>query len=122
MSDYDVGYGKTPEHSRYKKGQSGNPVGRPKKRKAIDSASIMNKILDESAIINVDGKQLKITKREAFHRILLKQATEGKSSSIKAVLRIAEEGVAVEGFVPDDLDAELLKNFIDRQLEVNDEP
>ena len=28
--DYEVGYGKPPEHGRFRKGQSGNPRGRPK--------------------------------------------------------------------------------------------
>jgi len=28
--DYEVGYGKPPRHTRFKKGQSGNPKGRPK--------------------------------------------------------------------------------------------
>ncbi len=28
--DYDVGYGKPPQHTRFRKGQSGNPTGRPK--------------------------------------------------------------------------------------------
>jgi len=31
--DDEVGYGKPPKHSRYKKGQSGNSKGRPKKKK-----------------------------------------------------------------------------------------
>ena len=29
-ADYEVGYGKPPKHTRFKKGQSGNPKGRPK--------------------------------------------------------------------------------------------
>ena len=29
-SDHDGGYGKPPRHSQFKKGQSGNPQGRPK--------------------------------------------------------------------------------------------
>ena len=28
--DYEIGYGKPPEHSQFKKGQSGNPKGKPK--------------------------------------------------------------------------------------------
>ena len=28
-SDYEVGYGKPPRHSRFVKGRSGNPRGRP---------------------------------------------------------------------------------------------
>ena len=31
-ADYDIGYGKPPEDTRFKKGQSGNPRGRPKKQ------------------------------------------------------------------------------------------
>jgi len=27
--DYEVGYGQPPHHTRFKKGQSGNPRGRP---------------------------------------------------------------------------------------------
>ncbi len=28
--DYEIGYGKPPKHTRFKKGQCGNPKGRPK--------------------------------------------------------------------------------------------
>ncbi len=28
-ADYEVGYGKPPRHTRFKKGRSGNPRGRP---------------------------------------------------------------------------------------------
>jgi Family of unknown function (DUF5681) len=31
--DYKVGYGRPPEHSRFKRGQSGNPRGRPRKHR-----------------------------------------------------------------------------------------
>jgi len=31
--DYDVGYKKPPKHGRFKKGQSGNPGGRPRRPK-----------------------------------------------------------------------------------------
>lgn len=30
LPGYDVGYGRPPEETRFKKGQSGNPRGRPK--------------------------------------------------------------------------------------------
>ena len=30
VPDYAVGYGKPPQHSRFKPGRSGNPKGRPK--------------------------------------------------------------------------------------------
>ena len=34
--EYEVGYKKPPEHSRWKPGQSGNPKGRPKKVKDFE--------------------------------------------------------------------------------------
>jgi Family of unknown function (DUF5681) len=35
--DYEVGYGKPPKTSQFKKGESGNPSGRPKKPTDSDS-------------------------------------------------------------------------------------
>jgi Family of unknown function (DUF5681) len=40
--DYEVGRGKPPVHSRFKKGQSGNPRGRPAKNLAVLLAAALN--------------------------------------------------------------------------------
>jgi hypothetical protein len=34
---YEVGYGRPPKHTRFRKGQSGNPKGRPKGAKAFNT-------------------------------------------------------------------------------------
>ncbi len=34
MADNDAGYRKPPKHTQFKKGQSGNPKGRPRKGKS----------------------------------------------------------------------------------------
>jgi hypothetical protein len=59
--DYEVGRGKPPVHSRFKKSQSGNPRGpRPKHLSAL-----LVETLDEPVVVTIDGERGEITKREA---------------------------------------------------------
>src|SRR6266581_1429571 len=58
--DYEVGYGKPPRHSRFVKGQSGNPRGRPPGAKNL--VTLLNKALNELVIVTEDGGRRKITK------------------------------------------------------------
>jgi len=58
---YTVGRGKPPVHTRFKKGQSGNPRGpRPK-----NLPGLLIEALNEPVIATIDGGQREITKREA---------------------------------------------------------
>jgi hypothetical protein len=45
--DYEVGYGKPPLHTRFRKGQSGNPAGRPRRPKNF--AAVLRRALDRRA-------------------------------------------------------------------------
>ena len=47
--DYDVGYGKPPRHTRFQKGQSGNPRGRSCRSKNLKT--LLSEALNEPAII-----------------------------------------------------------------------
>lgn len=77
MAEYEVGYKKPPEHSRFRKGQSGFPGGRRgKKPKAADdnSEAAILKRLDQE-LVDFNGR--KITKREAELRVLQMKALKG---------------------------------------------
>ena len=66
QSDYEVGYGKPPRHTRFKKGQSGNPRGRACGSKNLKT--LLSEALNEPVIVTENGRRRKITKREAIVR------------------------------------------------------
>jgi len=82
--EYAVGFGKPPRHTRFCKGQSGNPKGRP--RGAKNLATLMEKVLKEPVVISENGKRRRITKREALIKQLVNKAIAGDPRSIKLLL------------------------------------
>lgn len=85
-NDYDVGYGKPPAHTRFRKGQSGNPSGKPKK--VLSNAEIMTRQLDRKVTITVDGKKERLTKREVIHIATLQQAMKGNLNAAKMAFEL----------------------------------
>jgi hypothetical protein len=63
-ASYAVGYCRTPVHSRFKPGQSGNPKGRPKGRR-----NLQTELLEQ-----VVGKKFTIREGETLHRLSLPAA------------------------------------------------
>ncbi len=84
------GYGRPPEHARFKQGQSGNPTGRPKGTRNL--ASIVRGVLAERIPIVENGRRKRISKLEAA----LKQAANKAASGDARVLRMLVD--LVRGF------------------------
>jgi hypothetical protein len=69
--DYAVGYGKPPQETRFQKGQSGNPGGRPHRTKTL-TALLAEALSRRSGLPNPDGSWM--TQAEAIFANLTAQA------------------------------------------------
>jgi len=89
----DVGYGKPPKQFQFQKGQSGNPLGRPKKNKT--NVELLNELLDVKVLVN--GKP--ISKREALMLSIVNDAIKGKASARNTILALVrDEDAELEPF------------------------
>jgi len=82
--NYDVGYRKPPQDSRFRKGQSGNPRGRPRESKSWDT--LIDKELNARVVVHKDGRRKKISKREAIATQLVNKAVSGDLRSVRELL------------------------------------
>jgi hypothetical protein len=83
--NYDVGYKKPPESGQFKKGESGNKNGRPKKDNSFPG--IFKKVMEED-IDTLDkrtGKKLVMSRREIIVRQTINNASNGDKAAIKQV-------------------------------------
>jgi hypothetical protein len=90
--NYEVGYGKPPEHTKFKPGSSGNPRGRPKGSRGI--TAILDRAVQEKVVINEGGRRKTVTKFEAAMKQLANKAASGDLRASKlliSVLRMVEE-------------------------------
>lgn len=84
---YDVGFGKPPRPSQFRKGFSGNPNGRPKGRRNL--ATVLERTLREKVIINENGVRRTVTKLEAAVKQLVNQAASGDLVAMRQLSALA---------------------------------
>ena len=82
--DHEVGYGKPPRNSRFVKGQSGNPRGRPPGAKNMKT--LLNKALGEVVVVTENGGRRKLSKREAIVTQLVNRSAKADFKAIQILL------------------------------------
>ena len=87
--DYVVGYGKPPVHSRFQKGRSGNPKGRPRGRRNM--STLLNATLNGWVTVVENGRRKKITKREAIVTQLVNKSASADLKATQIVLAMLRD-------------------------------
>jgi hypothetical protein len=101
MSDEgEVGYGRPPKEHRFKKGQSGNPNGRPKKKAADPGRNSLREVLKRAGeqTVTINGED--ITLFEVEVRALQHKAAKGDVAASRHLAKLRAEAGMLKGPVP----------------------
>lgn len=83
-ADFAVGYAKPPRETRFQKGRSGNPAGRP--RGAKNLTTVIGETLAERVAVTENGRRRKITKLAATCKQLVNKALSGDLRAMRLLL------------------------------------
>jgi len=86
------GYRRPPNHTQFKKGQSGNPSGSSKRQRAktIDLGAILKSKLEEPITVVKNGRTIKIAKFEAFLTLLVDRAIGGDMRAAHILIQLID--------------------------------
>ena len=116
--DYEVGYGKPPEHTRFKKGQSGNSKGRPEGSKNFSTD--VKTALQTPVRVNSGGRPRTVSTQEAALMRLREKALKGDARALDRIIELArtynDEEMAEAAAMLSQTDDEVLEAYSERLL------
>ena len=81
---YEVGRGRPPRHTRFRKGQSGNPAGRPKGARGLRQVLVAELLKEVTAKEN--GRPVRLPALGAVARVMIGDAVRGNTKVALALL------------------------------------
>jgi hypothetical protein len=85
-SDYEVGYGKPPRHTRFQPGRSGNPRGKPKG--CVHLPTLAQLELQQMTEVMEGGRRLRVSKAQLLIKTLANRAIKGEDKAVQQVLQL----------------------------------
>ncbi len=89
--NYKTGYGKPPKRSRFQKGRSGNPKGRPKGQK--NKGSVVREVIERKVTIRKNGKTRTVTVFEALVESMVSKALNGSINDQIKLIHLIDKHV-----------------------------
>jgi|GEM_PF-289500 len=86
LGDYDIGYGKPPKRTQFKRGQSGNPRGRPRGSKNL--STYLTELMNSPISVRIDGQSTRMTGSQALAKSLFGKALKGDPKAIAFILQM----------------------------------
>ena len=88
-ADYNVGYRRPPKTTQFKKGESGNPKGRPKGSRSLQT--ILVEELKSSVTIHENGRSKTVKKGEVIVKQMVNKAMAGDHKAAHLVLGVSQQ-------------------------------
>lgn len=123
-ASYEVGYGKPPAGTRFKPGQSGNPMGRPKATKNLKS-DLVEELAERVQVVE-NGRRIRLSKQRLVVKALIAKAVKGdtRAASILISLLAQTLGLDPQDESPDRLSADdesILAQFVEHAIAARSE-
>jgi hypothetical protein len=99
-SNYDVGYKKPPLRTRFRKGESGNPKGRPKGTKNFKTDLVEE--LSELVLVREGTSERRLSKQRAMLKSLTAKAIKGDTRAASIVVGLVHRLLETDISPPDE--------------------
>ena len=122
---YAIGYCTPPKHTQFRKGQSGNPKGRPKG--SLNTSTVLQKVARQRIKVTSNGVSRLVSKLEAAATQLSNRAASGDPRAIReflSLLRSCEEPAQANATraASQEIDRTVMGNILKRILRSEKSP